>query len=34
MITDNRTLTPQEIADLLLDGVLVRVDHPQQEFPC
>jgi AcrR family transcriptional regulator len=34
MITDNQTLTPQEIADLLLDGVLVRADHPPQEYPC
>jgi AcrR family transcriptional regulator len=32
--TDNKTLTPQEIADLLLDGVLIRADHPQQEYPC
>jgi AcrR family transcriptional regulator len=34
MITDDQTLTPQEIADLLLDGALVRADHDKQECPC
>lgn len=38
MITDNRTLTPEEIADLLLDGVRHRPasEHrvDRQEYPC